>query len=354
MTKTTLKDIALKAGISLSAVSRVLNNKNSLVSEKTKEKVLAIARECNYQPNLFAKSLKTGRTHIIGITSGTERPLAEMFGQPYMNAIFAGLGDVLTDQDYKLIFYRIKATDPQHPATDIAQSRLVDGLVFILLADFFDYFQKNKLPLLRALHIPFVVVTSFKQDFGLPFIGLDCVAGGQTAARHFIEHGYQEFGFVTRQRPNIFYNDLKGGYLAALADYGVTGKSVQQYECKNIFVSDGDALAGRLLHERVRLPRAFFCVEDHLALGMMRRFRATGLSIPDDVAFIGFGDLIDPNRYPHDLTSVRQPAHEKGEQAGQLLLRILQSPPESPCPESIIMAPPLVIRQSCGCIQKTD
>jgi DNA-binding LacI/PurR family transcriptional regulator len=342
-----LKDVAEKAGVSLSAVSRVLNNRDSLVSARTKARVLAIARELHYQPNHFAKSLKTGRTNIIGVSSGTESPLMEMFGQPYMTAICAGLGDVLTDQDYQLMFYRVKEQSDRGPRTSIMQTRLVDGLIFILLADFIDFFQKHKLPLLRAQKTPFVVITSLRQEFDFPSIGLDCAAGGRAAAMHFIEHGYRDFGVVTRQKPGIFYRDLQDGFTTTLREQGIPDEQVHVFTCDSVYVPHGYDLADRLLREKQKLPRAFFCVEDHLARGMMQRFQEAGRHVPSDAAFIGFGDMTNSNHYPNDLTSIRQPAHEKGAQAGRMLLEMLGRPAQAV--RSLVMTPTLTMRQTCGC-----
>jgi DNA-binding LacI/PurR family transcriptional regulator len=142
---------------------------------------------------------------------------------------------------------------------------------------------------------------------------------------------------------------LEDGFTNEARTHGVPLGDLRIFTCDNIYADNGYRLADQLVQEHAHLPRAFFCVEDHLVLGMIQRFREAGLKVPADVAFIGFGDLMNPKHYPHDVTSVRQPAREKGKKAGELLLHILNHPQEMQKIQTIILDPPLTIRKTCGC-----
>jgi LacI family transcriptional regulator len=143
MARVTLKIIAKKAGISYPNVSKIINNKPVFVSQENREKVLAIARELNYSPNQFAQSLKTGRTNIIGFSTGTVN-ITSLFQDPYLSNVCTGVADALAQHKYKLIFhYFPRVAEGQSP--DIATNQTVDGLIFSLFAHAVDIFLENRL-----------------------------------------------------------------------------------------------------------------------------------------------------------------------------------------------------------------
>ena len=132
MKNITMQDIALKAGKSRKVVSDILNNKNSIqISEETRVKVRRIARELNYRPNQFAQSLKTGRTHCLGISYVSSIPgisFLSRFKQPYLSIIYSGIGQAASKENYHLLFPEVRDEDD---SILLAQQRMVDGLILI-------------------------------------------------------------------------------------------------------------------------------------------------------------------------------------------------------------------------------
>jgi DNA-binding LacI/PurR family transcriptional regulator len=342
----TILDIARKAKVSYTAVSDILNRgMEDRFSAHTIERVRRIALSLGYEANHFAQSLKKGKTNIIGIVN----PGGVLFDHwdPYFSNVFMGLASFCARQDYKLVFLPL-AENMAESRSSQRPGRMVDGLVYILLSSQLDAFQKEHAAYLKKLRVPFVLVTSFRNILPHPSVGVDCLAGGLAATRHLIEgHGYETVGFVLTQQQHEHHNELLAGYQQALR---ACGRSVMRrfiYRTDGIMDQDGYALGRQLAQERANLPRAIITVSYPMALGMLRGFREAGLSVPQDVALIAFGENLKEYEIA-GLTIIEQPSAEKGRAAGELLYQLIEGKENTQMPESRILTPRLIIRQSCG------
>jgi DNA-binding LacI/PurR family transcriptional regulator len=183
MNKMTMSEVAKKAGISQTTVSMVLNNKQIMIRDETREKILSIARQYNYQPNHFARSLKAGKTNFIGITSGGgENSDLANFSVPYSALVYQGITDYFTGKNFKLLFDQFNRI--AHPGLELAQTNTVDGLIFLLFSSYLESFVQRQLPLAKKMNVPFVIIHSVSSDFDCPAVGLDALRSGFLAAEH--------------------------------------------------------------------------------------------------------------------------------------------------------------------------
>jgi LacI family transcriptional regulator len=323
-------------------------------SKETVEKVKQAAAEMGYETNHFARSLKTGKTNIIGITFYGRRQLTS-FTDPYLSEIYAGIGAYVTDHNYKLIFHSIQSDAQIDQTLELAQQGIVDGLVYILFSSVFDRFHQDLAPYLKRLKIPVVLVHSSTEDFGFPAVGLNCVQGGRLAAEHLIGHGLRDISIVVPSTEIEIYRDFMEGFADALAAGQLPFDAGRVITTPGFNYEHGTETARRLLEQGHRPPRALFVTEDALAYGLMDTFVAAGVRVPDDVAIIGFGDHGIGTFRNTNLTSIKQPAREKGEKAAELLLSMMQN---GQGPDNVnrltVLEPTLTVRQSCGCSPTTN
>jgi DNA-binding LacI/PurR family transcriptional regulator len=142
---------------------------------------------------------------------------------------------------------------------------------------------------------------------------------------------------------------LVKGFKQGLARYDRTLQPEFIYAAEHLGEKSGYQVAEEMLKGGNPLPRALFVVDDILAYGVIKGFTDAGRRVPQDVAIIGFGDIDSHGTFLTDLTTVRQPARQKGYQAAELLHTLIEHPDERKKPHAIILEPTLTIRRSCGC-----
>jgi LacI family transcriptional regulator len=347
-----MKTIAEKAGVSRPTVSEILNHKPNRagsvrISNATREKVIKIARELNFQPNYFAQSLKTGKTHIIGVTtmSGT----LQQFNNPYIGHVYKGIGNNFLASDYKLIFQNFDELSRSDMLRKWVSGGLVDGLILLLFSYEWEYFKKDKLAALQETGIPLVVIHSNQEDLGIPAVGTDCIRGGRTAVLHLIGHGYETIGFVGYKGYLAHCDNLLAGYKQAMRENGWALAEDFIYLSDGMGLEDGYRLAADLITGGKKLPRALVVAEEKIALGMIKRFGEAGVRIPEVIALIGFGNLYHEALDVTGLTVITQPAEEKGKMAAALLTLLIDQEKPVLDVNLHIIEPKLMIRTSCGC-----
>lgn len=346
MIQVTMEDIAKKAGVSRHTVSKVLNNRECYVGQQTRQKVLSVVKELNYQPNYFARSLKEGKTNIIGITTISNN--IGVFEQHYPANIYSGISRFFSDKDYKLIFHNFKQSGSVYPYEELTRTRMVDGIILLLFARDLEVFRKNRVVAqLKAAGMPLVVIHSLTEDFGCPAVGLDTRYGGYLATRHLLEHGYQEVGFIGFKRMDWQQRDYIAGYRQALAEGRIKENGEFTYTATGAGSEDGYRLASDLLEQEKHLPRALVVFTDEVAFGMIAAFREAGVRVPEDIALTSFRNDNHAALLLTGLTTVHEPAQDKGYKAAEMLLKMLDDPKKKPKP--FFFKPKLIKRTSCGC-----
>lgn len=310
----TLKEVAIRAGVSRSAVSRAFTDGAS-VSDKMRRKVEKAARELGYSPNALASSLTTGRTKLIGLVSNN-----------FYNPIFLEVFDLFTRglQDQGLRPLLVNLSDETDPAASVRLLRQysVDGVVVAsstLPPDFASAFREAGIP----------VVHSFGRYAEMPeihVVGVDNVECGRIAARTLLTRGYRRLAFLGGPETATSTQDRFAGFSEILTGDGNVGFS-------HSFAKAYSFDAGR--EEMLRLLKgtpaeAYFCGDDVLSIGALSAVRDIGLRVPEDIGILGLNDMEMARWQNINLTTIRQPIRQIVACSIDLMVSMLGAPGDSP------------------------
>ena len=328
---TTIEEIALKAGVGRSTVSRVLND-DPRVSDETRRRILEVLRQENYQPNHAARMLASGRSDIVGAV--VPMALPSVFGDPFFPRFLEGVASACDAADALLMLWLALPEDEQRNVDKVLGRGPVDGL--IIAAHVTDD------PLVEALRHgrkKFVLASRYEAD-DVSYVGVDNRASARTAVSHLLRGGRTRVAHITGPRRMFDAEDRLAGYADALRDFGLPFDEG--------LVAEGDwsepsgyAAMNRLLRAK---PDAVFAGNDAMALAAMRALREEGLNAPEDVAIVAFDDMPAAAASEPALTTVRQPVRRLGEVATNTLLELIADP-DGP-PRRTVLPTELVIRAS--------
>lgn len=290
----TLKEVAERAGVSRSAVSRTFTEGAS-VSARTRAKVEKAARELGYSPNALASSLTTGRTKLIGLVSNN-----------FHNPIFLEVFDLFTRglQDRGLRPLLVNLSDETDPANSIRMLRQysVDGVIVAsstLPPSFAEAFRDAGLP----------VVHSFGRYTTSPYVhvvGIDNIACGRMAAQALVARGHRRVAFLGGPPGATSTQDRERGFLEELDRHPDIAVSVTHASAYSF--DAGRAEMQRLL--QATPAEAYFCGDDVLSIGALSAIQDAGLRVPQDIGIIGLNDMAMARWQNIDLTTIRQPLAE--------------------------------------------
>ncbi len=309
--KTTIYDVAAKAGVAISTVSRVLNNSND-VSESTRERVLKAISDLRFRPHRTAKILaqKQSESLVIAIPS---------FTTPFHNSILKGVRSRIKEQEFDLILFDLGSIDPKAKLLDFLRRGAVDGLLLALHID--DELAEE----LLTLRAPVVLIGNQYDEFDS--FHWDNVTGAHSAVKHLISQGHKRIGMITSAYDvDAVLNERKQGYLNAMGQAGLPVNE-EWIVCgvteKHAGISEESGFeAMNLLLEREPRVTAVFSVSDTQALGAWYAITQKGLSVPEDVAIVGYDD-VKTSRYI-GLSSVDQKMQAVGHEATDLLIERLK------------------------------
>lgn len=311
----TLKDVAERAGVSRSAVSRTFTDGAS-VSDKMRRKVEKAAADLGYHPNALASSLTTGRTKLIGLVSNN-----------FHNPLFLEIFDLFTRglQDKGLRPLLVNLTDETDPQNSVRMLRQysVDGVVVA----------SSTLPpsfalAFRDAGVP--VVHSFGRSSPatkVHVVGIDNVECGRMAARSLVARGYRNIGFMGGPETATSTQDRLAGFLDEMANHPEVTHSHSSAE--NYSFEAGRAEMQRLLAADQR-AEAYFCGDDVLSIGALSAMADAGLSVPEDIGVIGLNDMEMAAWENIDLTTIRQPIKEIVSASIEMMNAMLDDPKRYP------------------------
>lgn len=303
----TIKDVAKLAGVALSTASYAMSG-DSKVSAKTREKVLAAARQLNYQKNGFAMDLKRSRTNTIALI------LTDLSG-PYYSELIRSIQDVALSNSYDLIACSSMGGKDSTAVRYLLEKR-VDGAIVLA--------HNITVDLLHAAagaRFPIVVMDRLISGEGLINVVVDSEQGGYSATRYLIEKGHHSIAYISGPA-NSYDNALRyQGYLRAMREAGLNEKT--KWKLSGNFVREGGYKATKMMLVQGELPSAVFYANDEMAVGGMKALEEAGVSVPDDLSVIGFDDIQLAEYLQPRLTTIRQPMYESGSLAGHLLFQRL-------------------------------
>jgi len=342
-TMATLREIAEKVGVSISTVSRVLNNDESkIVNAVTKEKILYTAQEMGYRASGWSRRTngdgpaKQQSAKRVGCIISLPQ---ENYSYPYFSMVLKGIEKGLAERGYGLAFIhtRDELRDPSVQQQIIQESQ-VDGAIVIEGIDSQIYESLKK-------HVPTIVGVDVN-DPTVPTVSYDRIAAAQAAVKHLIAQGHRKIGFIggLGLSGDIFREKRFRGYRYALLEAGMEPDERwilnAEWQIENSF-----ELMSRLVREsREELPSAFFVASDVMAIAAMRAVTEAGLRVPDDIAFFGV-DNIDISQYTSPpLSTIHVPKYEIGQTAAYLLSDYLEGKMKYPI--KALLPYELMIRRS--------
>ena len=325
----TLKAVAQHLGLTPGTVSAVLNDSPSArsIPEETKNRIRAAAKELNYRPNFFARTLRNKRTYTIGV-------ITEEIGDSYGSAIVSGIEQYLRQRDY--FFLTVVHRHDQellNRYSHILSERGVEGIITI------------DTTVQEAPALPTVAVAGHKKLKGVTNIVLDHHKAAVLALNHLKELSHERIAFM---KGSPMSSDSKDRWDAICEIAGQTGIKIDPELTAQIESDDPTPMLGypvaKQLLERKKPFTALFAYNDISAIGAIRAFQEQGLRVPEDVSVLGFDDIPGAAFYTPSLTTVRQPLSRMGEVAAQTLLERIEG--EKEYPAEIAIEPEIVVRQS--------
>jgi DNA-binding LacI/PurR family transcriptional regulator len=316
--KSTLNEVAAAIGVAPMTVSRVVNG-TGYVSEHTREKVLSAVKELNYRPNGLARNLKRQRTETVGLVLGD-------ISNPYSTELANAVRESLSARGYNLfICISEHSAKEDIMAFESFVDHNVDGIIVATRANI----EGDKdLKEIIERGMPVVVLGRDFHHDSVDSVSADNLAGGFEATRHLIDLGHRRIGFIgaaMSSRPNL---KRLQGYINALEAHDieiderlVTGRKEAVDEVPGYSTEKMGYEGMKRLLSLPNRPTAVFARNDFTAVGAMTAIKEAGLSIPKDIAIVGFDDIPLAVHTSPRLTTVRQPMRLQGQLAAEMLLR---------------------------------
>jgi LacI family transcriptional regulator len=328
----TLKDLAKRANVHPSTISRVANHDPGLrIATDTRLRIEALLRETGYRPNGIARGLKLRQTNVLAV-------VIPDVTNPFFAALFRGVEDAATPRGFNVLLCNTDGLPERQRSHLLSlQARRVDG---VILAS--SFLKDPGVHELRRQKAPYVLVNRFSDEGEDPFVGSDDLLGGRLATEHLLELGHTRIGHLAGN-PVVSTGVLRRrGYLAAHALAGLPADPRLVVEAG--YTEEGGIEAARRLLTLDDPPTAVFAVTDLVALGAAGVARDLGLRIPEELAIVGYNDIPLASRVSPGLTTMHVPIQEFGSVAVRLLMEQLES--DAAGGRRVRFTPELVVRES--------
>ncbi|PLR35123.1 transcriptional regulator RbsR [Chimaeribacter coloradensis] len=327
----TMKDVARLAGVSTSTVSHVINN-NRFVSDSIREKVLVAIETLNYAPSALARSLKINQTHTIGM-------LLTASSNPFYAELVRGVERSCYERGYSLIICNTEGdVDRMNRNLEMLLQKRVDGLLLMCTETHIpsqDALRRYpSLPIVMMDWAPFGDANDIIQDNSL--------LGGELATRYLLSQGYRRIACIAGPQDKTPARARLAGFQRAMDQAGLPVP--EEYIIYSDFEFQGGMTAMSRLLALPQPPEAVFTSNDAMAVGVYQALYQHGLSIPADMAVIGYDDIELAQYMTPPLTTVHQPKDDLGELAIDTLLHRLNNPTAGP--QVLVLTPELRVRDS--------
>lgn len=312
----TIRDVARKAGVSPSTVSKALNESGA-VSEETARKIRQAASALGYRPNARARNFATRQTYQIAFLA--DFPFDAAFVNPHIFEIMRGVCHTLDKRGYQMTMKHIASKDAAAFVDDVWRQRMADG--FVLHAS---VMTKKLAALISREEIPHIVIGKPNFDSRLCWIDTDNGLSGEMAAKHLADAGYREIAFVGGRADDMTSWRRLQGVRQGLNERGIELVHDRVLQSQST-LADGTRAAKKLLRMKPR-PEAVICANNPIALGLMQALLAKDIRIPEDMALIAFDSYPFSMFTEPQMTVVDVNMYEMGQEAGRLILKKTRHP----------------------------
>ncbi|MDP5145325.1 LacI family DNA-binding transcriptional regulator [Shewanella sp. ULN5] len=336
--KATSIDIAYRAGVSQSTVSRALRN-SPLVNLETRQRIQAIAKEMNYKVDKNASNLRTQNSHTLALLICEDPTNDDSMINPFFLSMLGSITRATAQQGYDLLVSFQQLSSDWH--ADYEDSNKADGIILLGYGDYMDY--AHKLEKLLAQNTHFVIWGAEHNNKSVLSIGCDNHQGGVIATEHMLAQGRKHIAFLgdsSSHSPE--FRDRYLGHCEALKAQQIKPNKQLQFDAISTESSGFDA-ANALLDKGIAFD-AIFAASDLIAIGALRALKKRGVNVPSDVAIIGYDDIPVASFANPSLTTIKQNTQLAGEILVESLLKLIRGQDVSP----MLIPTNLVVRHSCG------
>lgn len=326
---TTLKELAKHLGLTKGTVSAVLNESPyaKAIPQHTKDRIIAAARELNYHPNFFARTLRKKRTFTVGV-------ICAEIGDAYGSVVISGIESALSERKYLFVTV-VHHHDPLllSQYADILKSRGSEG--FITIDTSLD----------ATPHLPTIVVSGHRAIDGVTNITLDHSKAAELVLGHLGDLGHRNIAVIKGQPLSADSNARWEGIASAARQMGIAMRPdlIVQLPGDDPSPQTGYETTKELLARKVPFT-ALFAYNDISAVGAIRAIKETGMRVPEDISVVGFDDILEAAYHLPSLTTVRQPLRKIGALAAEALIDRIEG--RNGHESGILVEPELVVRES--------
>lgn len=324
-----MSDVAKLANVSPATVSRVLSNPD-LVSKETREKVMEVINKVNYKPHIVARQFRTKETKIILV-------VVPDITSAFFSKVLRGIEHVAIQNGYQVILGDTENdTARELEYINLLLQKQADGMVLLTAR-----IDKTKLEDISE-HFPMVLACEYMDGLNVPTVSIDNISSARKVTEHLIQQGHTKIAHITGPIDVILSRDRLRGFQQAMFSHDL--------EIDSAYIQEGDVNFDSGYNQMLKLlaletpPTGVFAFNDEMAMGAIKAAKDSHLSIPDDVAIVGFDNVrmatvIEPN-----LTTIDQPKYQIGKKAMELLLKIING--ETLEKKKFVMKDELIVRGS--------
>ncbi|MBI4901743.1 MAG: LacI family DNA-binding transcriptional regulator [Actinobacteria bacterium] len=305
--RASIKDVARVAGVSVGTVSNVLN-RPEFVSEPTRQRVRDAMNQLGFVRNATARQLRAGHSQTVGV-------VVLDLANPFYTGIVRGIEDRLAEDNHLLML--CSSDENEDRETRYLRQFAEQGVRGILITPFGNL--NERFDILTNLQIPVVLLDTHSPDMAC--VSVDNVKGGRLAVAHLLDQGHRRIALFNGPLEIQQCRDRSAGTMAAVYEAGLDpAQVVVEVALRDLTSEAGAEAMAALLDSDEERPTAVFCVNDIVALGVMRALREHDIAVPEEMAVVGYDDVPVIKELRTPLTSVRQPMHDIGWNAADLLL----------------------------------
>jgi LacI family transcriptional regulator len=337
--RTTMRDVAERASVSIMTVSNVINGRAGAVSATTRRRVERAMKELDYHPNVTARALRSTKSNTLAFLLRDESD--GYLADPLTSLITAGVGDVLREQDRSLLIRTVRTDGPPESLLAPVLEGRVDGAFVLLSGE--PGLRRRYVEQLSETSTPFVVFDEVLEDQRILSVRAADRDAGRMLAERLLLQGHKRIAFIGARVPWAVVEQRHLGYADALHAAGIQpAPELQLFEAG--WQPSGGALMTGALLELDEPPTAVMCGSDALALGAIQAVKGSGREVPKDVAVTGFDDFTFSAFVEPALTTVRIPAYQMGRLAAGMLLGEIAG--DHPDARQLVLPVELVARSS--------
>lgn len=330
MRKVTIKDVAREAGVAISTVSNALNN-SELVNEETKVRILKIAEQMNYVPNLSGRLLKSGKSKMLGFFTSS-------ISGEYFTTLLEAMSRQCEEFGYTLniLISRDRSFIRSH-----ILGKQFDG-IFIFQGERID---RNDLELLEKQRIKAVMLDRAYESMHVGSVVFDSCQAGYQMTRYLIKMGHKRIAFIRGEDDVYDSTERQRGYREAMREAGLTipGEYIMNGSFEELL--SYNIVTMFIKNRSVKIPEAFVAADDLSAIGCMKALIDQGYRIPDDISVAGFDDISVSQYFSPKLTTIHNPINMQGISAARMLIDMVERGTPGKIEQ---LSGKLIVRESCA------